>query len=199
MATYLEAWRHTGPEISQLSGSELTVGKGPANDIVINDAAVSRLHAVLEHYPSGWCIRDLGSRNGTYVNGERIIAHHVLKAGDEIRLGQTSLVFRTDARAVPGTSATHPVEAAPKLTARERDVLVALCRPVLDGNALTEPAAVEDISAALYITPDAVKKHLQRLYGKFAVTDAKPRARRARLATEALRRGAVGIGELKRS
>ena len=136
---------------------------------------------------------DLGSSNGTWVNGERIWASRRLRHGDEIRIGQTRLVFRD-----PLAGAGAPTEAeakAPGLTTRERDVLLALCRPLLARDMFTEPASTRAIAEELVITQAAVKQHLGNLYGKFGVA-ADDDHRRARLANEALRRGAVSLSEL---
>jgi pSer/pThr/pTyr-binding forkhead associated (FHA) protein len=139
-------------------------------------------------------VTDLGSSNGTWVNGERIWGSRRLQHGDEIRVGQTRLVFRdplTDAGAV-----TEVEREAPSLTARERDVLVALCRPLLARDLFTEPASTRAIADELVITQAAVKQHLANPYDKFAVAPG-DRHRRARLANEALRRGSVSLTELR--
>ena len=71
-----------------------------------------------------------------------------------------------------------------------------LCRPVLEGSLLSEPASVQQIADALVVTQSAVKKHLVRLYDKFGLSDDANR-RRGRLAGEAVRRGAVTIRALR--
>src|SRR6185295_15793333 len=135
-----------------------------------HDATASHLHAVLERFAAGWCVTDLGSSNGTWVNGERIWTSRRLRHGDEIRVGQTRLVFRDP------LSASGPVTEAeqgpPGLTPRERDVLLALCRPLLARDMFTEPAATRDIAEALVITQAAVKQHLANLYDKFGIAPA---------------------------
>ncbi len=172
-----------------------TVGKGAENDIPVeDDPTASHLHAVLEHFPAGWCVTDLGSSNGTWVNGERIWASRRLRHGDEIRIGQTRLVFRDPLSAPAAT--TEVEQGAPRLTARERDVLVALCRPLLARDVFTEPASTRAIAEDLVITQAAVKQHLANLYDKFGIP-AGDDHRRARLANEALRRGAVSLTELR--
>jgi pSer/pThr/pTyr-binding forkhead associated (FHA) protein len=155
---------------------------------------VSQLHAVVERYPSGWCLRDVGSRNGTYLNGDRIVGEHVLRPGDEIRAGETRLVFRLAASSSRSTE-TVAAERAPELTRREREVLVALCRPVLERNLMSEPASIRRIASDLVISESAVKKHLGRLYDKFEIHEGEER-RRGRLVTDAIRRGAVSTGDL---
>jgi len=178
-----------------LEAERSTVGKSADNDIaLVEDATASHLHAVLERFQAGWCVSDLGSSNGTWVNGERIWASRRLRHGDEIRVGQTRLIFRD-----PLTAAGAPTEveqAPPELTARERDVLVALCRPLLARDMFTEPASTRAIAEQLVITQAAVKQHLANLYGKFGVAAADDH-RRARLANLALRCGAVSLTELR--
>jgi DNA-binding CsgD family transcriptional regulator len=155
---------------------------------------VSQLHAVVERYPSGWCVRDIGSRNGTYLNGDRIVGDHLLRPGDEIRAGETRMVFGLAASAMPPTE-TLAAEAPPRLSAREREVLVALCRPVLERSLMSEPASIRGIAAELVISESTVKKHLTRIYDKFGILDPDQR-RRGRLVTEAVRRGAVNAGDI---
>ena len=178
----------------ELQADRSTVGKAAENDVPLaDDATASHLHAVLERFQAGWCVSDLGSSNGTWVNGERIWAAHRLRHGDEIRVGQTRLVFR-DPLASAG-AATEAEAKAPGLTTRERDVLLALCRPLLARDMFTEPASTRAIAEELVITQAAVKQHLGNLYDKFGVA-ADDDHRRARLANEALRRGAVSLSEL---
>src|SRR6266540_3712690 len=126
---YVEVHRRAGREVVVLTGRRIVLGRDLDSDVALtDDSAVSRVHAMLERVGSGWCVRDLGSANGTIVNGKRIWAEHRLRAGDEIRVGRSLLVYQ-DRASAPG-SATEGIEAPPGLTARERDVLVALCRPL---------------------------------------------------------------------
>ena len=180
-----------------LEADRTTVGKAVENDVALeHDPTASRLHAVLERFPAGWCVADLGSSNGTWVNGERIWSAHRLRHGDEIRVGQTRVIFRDPVAA--GGSVTDVEDAPPTLTVRERDVLLALCRPLLDRDMFTEPASTRTIAEQLVITQPAVKQHLANLYTKFEVGGDQSN-RRSRLANEALRRGAVSLGELRAS
>ena len=196
MATYLEVWRPEGMQVVVLDADRLTVGSAQANDVAVaGDGTVSRLHAVLERFAAGWCVRDLGSSNGTFVNGERLATDRVLRPGDEIRMGRTRLVLRGEAAAVAGP-ATAPPEPVPSLTRRERDVLVALCRPLLSGEVFTEPSTVAEIAAELVVSEAAVKQHLVRLYDKFGLQE-RNQHRRVYLANAAVRRGAVALADLR--
>jgi ATP/maltotriose-dependent transcriptional regulator MalT len=156
---------------------------------------VSRLHGVLEHFAAGWCVTDLGSSNGTFLNGERIWAQQRLRHGDEIRVGRTRLLFRNSADV--GHARTEAEAESPALTAREHDVLAVLCRPLLDRDLFTEPSSIRDIAADLVVSDAAVKQHLANLYAKFDIAEGVSN-RRSRLANEALRRGAVTLGDLRR-
>jgi pSer/pThr/pTyr-binding forkhead associated (FHA) protein len=65
-------WGRSGRELRALDSERMTVGTLRSNDVVVGDSdGVSRVHAVLERFADTWCVRDLGSRNGTFVNGER--------------------------------------------------------------------------------------------------------------------------------
>lgn len=81
--------------IITLSLSRTTLGRQPDNDVVLDEVAVSRYHAEILATPSAHRIRDLGSRNGTQVNRQRIEeGEHVLKQGDIIHLGGSNVSFR---------------------------------------------------------------------------------------------------------
>jgi DNA-binding CsgD family transcriptional regulator len=192
----LEIWRLSGRSVVALTDDRVTIGKAHESGISLaGDATVSRLHAVLERFDAGWCVSDLGSSNGTFVNGERIWSPQRLRHGDEVRVGHTRLLFRNSADV--GVTVTAGEEGPPSLTARERDVLTVLCRPLLDRDLFTEPASVKEIAGELIISEAAVKQHLVNLYAKFAVDDA-AQHRRSRLANEALRRAAVTLTDLRR-
>jgi hypothetical protein len=191
MTSYVEVWGRGGRELRGLDSERTTVGTLESNDLVVEADGVSRVHAVLERVGDAWCVRDLGSRNGTFVNGGRIIGDRVLHSGDEIVLGRLRLVFHGPTR---GT-ATAAIAEAPPLTPRERDVLVALCRPLLAGDPFTEPASIRAVAAELVVSEAAVKQHLSRLYDKFDVGEHGER-RRVQLATAAVARGAVKLADL---
>ncbi|HEV3478366.1 MAG TPA: FHA domain-containing protein [Gaiellaceae bacterium] len=192
VTSYLEVWGRRGRELRALDSDRLTVGTLESNDVVVDADGVSRIHAAFERFGETWCVRDLGSRNGTFVNGGRIMGERALHAGDEILLGNLRLLFHGPAK---GTE-TAAIAEAPPLTQRERDVLLALCRPLLTGDAFTEPASIRAIAAELVVSEAAVKQHLSRLYGKFDI-GAHGERKRVRLANAAVARGAVKLGDLR--
>jgi adenylate cyclase len=69
------------------------VGRHPNNTIQLLDTVVSKEHCVVEQRGAVTILRDLGSMNGTFINGERIQGERTLRHGDEIRLGNTTLMF----------------------------------------------------------------------------------------------------------
>lgn len=89
---------------------EAIVGREGA-DVILSDPEVSRRHALLRELPSGPAIEDMGSTNGTFVNGVRIEELTELREGDEVRIGDT--VWRLEApwaatQVSMETPATHP-------------------------------------------------------------------------------------------
>ena len=69
----------------------VTLGRASTNDVFLADRTLSRVHARLDLKPEGLVLSDLGSRNGTQLNGERIVEPTVVRAGDRIVLGETSI------------------------------------------------------------------------------------------------------------
>ena len=194
----LERFGPTGHDLVVLDEARgpLSIGTNPDNDLVIaDDPSVSRVHARLEHVGPAWCITDLGSTNGTTVNGERLFAPRTVFDRDEILLGRTRLVVRDPA--ARGDVTTAPLRPPPSRTPAEQRVLVELCRPVLSGQAFTPPSSVRTIADALFVTESAVKQHLDRLYDKFAIHRDVVGSRRVLLANEAIQTAAVTRRDLQ--
>jgi hypothetical protein len=74
------------PPLERLTGGRLTLGRSSTCELVFADDTVSRLHAELRIVDGRWILRDLGSSNGTWVNGRRVMEAEVA-AGDEVHLG----------------------------------------------------------------------------------------------------------------
>ena len=85
----------------RLRSAWIAIGSDPNNDLVIDEPTVSRRHAELSQRSGVFQIRDLGSTNGTFVNGARVEAPAPIEAGDEIRLGGVRLYVRRDTTARP--------------------------------------------------------------------------------------------------
>ena len=75
-------------------GRRILVGRAPSADVCIDDPRVSRLHARIEMRDDGVYVEDLGSRNGTLVDGEPVVNGRQLATGDEITIGTASVIFR---------------------------------------------------------------------------------------------------------
>ena len=143
----------------------------------------------------GWSVRDVSSRNGTFVNGNRLSGEARVGPGDELRIGRTRIVLRAD-RTADDPGLTEAQAPPPQLTPREKDVLIALFTPMTGPEMFTEPASTRAIAQQLWVSEAAVKQHLLRLYDKFGVSGDGER-RRTKLANEALRRGAITLAEVR--
>ena len=173
--------------------TRITVGRAPQTDVTLDwDSEVSRLHAQLDQVAGEWIVADDGlSRNGTYLNGERVHGRRRLTDGDELRFGNTAGVYR-DPVDTSSEATTVPVT-QPKidLSPTQHGVLLALCRPLLEAGKLTTPATNEQIAQEAFLGVSAVKAHLRTLYRKFAIGHLPQNAKRARLAELALHYGVV--------
>ena len=169
--------------------SILSIGREPATDIALEwDTEVSRAHAVLERVGASWTLIDDGlSRNGSYVNGERLRGRRQLRDGDAIRIGGTLLVF-VGAQAGSRTTATTTRGAPPALSPAQRRVLDALCAPAID-DPRAGPAANREIAATLFLSVETVKSHLHALYELFEVEDLPPSRKRVELVRRAFEAG----------
>lgn len=80
----------------QLTKRPLSGGRDPARDIQLLDPKVGRKHFLILFQDGDYIIRDMRSRNGVYVNGERVQTEQMLRNGDQIRVGQTLLEYYDD-------------------------------------------------------------------------------------------------------
>ena len=99
-------------------GAGATLGRGKDADLTLADELVSRRHAKVTPDGSGAVVEDLGSRNGTFVNGEVIHAPTRLGPGDQLQLGVTLVELRSATQIAQRPSAVHPVP--PPLAVPER-------------------------------------------------------------------------------
>jgi uncharacterized protein YkwD len=87
------------PREYSLDKPVIAIGTHPSNDVVLDDTTVSRRHATITRQPGGFELADLGSTNGTFVNGRQVRKPIAVKSGDEIRFG--SARFSLDPASVP--------------------------------------------------------------------------------------------------
>jgi len=92
--TYLLVHRDAGPPMRfDLGGPLISIGRGGENDLILDDAQVSRHHAQLTLHQGAYSLTDMGSTNGSYVNGQRI-SEIALGPGDIIEVGGTRIEFQ---------------------------------------------------------------------------------------------------------
>lgn len=91
-------WVHPRPAFTPLESSETTIGREPGLRVVLEGSQVSRNHAAVYRRPDGYAVKDLQSRNGTYVNGARVTEAQLLP-GAIIRVGEWVAVFGAFPRA----------------------------------------------------------------------------------------------------
>jgi phosphoserine phosphatase RsbU/P len=102
-----------------LEGAAVSIGRASDCTIPIKDRYLSRKHAEIISVDGAWILKDLGSANGTYLNGSRVERDQTLKTGDRIRLGDTEIVFEASDRntdrfiAVADTGGASPTIAIP--------------------------------------------------------------------------------------
>jgi pSer/pThr/pTyr-binding forkhead associated (FHA) protein len=110
----------TGEKIEALlNHPEIEIGKATHNRLVLSDPTVSSTHAIILARDGGYSIVDLGSSNGTFVNGQRLGSEsHTLQHGDKIQLGQALLAFRNPAETVESKTAKLSPEALEEIRRR---------------------------------------------------------------------------------
>lgn len=178
----------------------ITIGRSPQADLSLSwDAEVSRLHAAVEYLGAHWTIVDDGlSRNGTFVNGERLVGRHRLQPGDRIRVGSSLVSFHefgTPAEDITRV-ATGSIPTLRSLTETQRAVLVALCRPYKNGAGFATPVSNQQIADELFLSVDAIKTHLRALFAKFGVENLPQNQKRVRLAALAMQSGIISDRDL---
>ncbi|MBI3735965.1 FHA domain-containing protein [Candidatus Sumerlaeota bacterium] len=117
----------------------ITVGRGPDNDVDLSDPHSSSQHAMIARKGGGYIIRDLGSRNGTFINGRKIESDTLLNHGDQIRVGLTEMQFLTDAE--HSFSSVSPIPPPPESEASAppdeiQEFPTDLQKTILNGNCL---------------------------------------------------------------
>jgi pSer/pThr/pTyr-binding forkhead associated (FHA) protein len=189
-------------QIVVLERPRVVVGRGAGADVSLDwDTDVSRIHAELELLGHAWTVADDGlSRNGTFVNGNRIRGRRRLAERDTLLFGTTTVVFRA-----PGAGARPTRTQATSLgteaggvaiSPAQRRVLLVLARPCLTEGAFATPATNREIAAELFLSVDAVKTHLRALTVKFGIQDLPQNRKRARLVELALQRGEISARDL---
>jgi hypothetical protein len=176
----------------------VAIGRQPASDVALTwDDEVSRAHADLERRGEVWTFVDDGrSRNGSFVNGERLHGSRVLHNGDLIAVGRTRIEFCAPLPDGVGSTVASGRPALPELSPAQRRVLVALCRPFAESR-FAAPPSNRELADVLQVSVETVKFHLHALFSLFGL-DALPQHRkRATLARRALEQGVLTRADLQ--
>ena len=175
-----------------------SVGRGEASDLRLEwDHQVSRAHARFELAGDAWALVDDGpSRNGTFVNEERLTGSRRLSDGDTLRFGATTAVFRSPQRAPVGAADVAGTPATVGLSTTQRRVLVALCRPCKGRSGSASPAGDEQIAEELFLPVTSVRTHLAVLCAKLGVHGLPADETRARLVERAFSSGLISERDL---
>jgi pSer/pThr/pTyr-binding forkhead associated (FHA) protein len=181
------------------ANAELWVGRAGSADVRLEwDEEVSALHAQIEVVRDECTLLDDGlSRNGSFVNEERVHGRRHLRDGDSLRFGRTVLVYRRPGEDAPeATAIAGEVPAAATVSPAQRKVLHALCRPYKEGDSFATPATNQQIGEELHLSVDAVKTHMRALFEKLGVGDIPQNQKRVALVERALQSGIVNRREL---
>ncbi|MFL7869802.1 MAG: FHA domain-containing protein [Anaerolineales bacterium] len=91
-----------------LDSDQISIGRDSSSEITVNDAEVSRRHSRLTFQGGKYVLEDLGSTNGTFVNGQRLTGPHVLKSGEVISLGEQIVFVYEAVESDPGATMISP-------------------------------------------------------------------------------------------
>lgn len=183
----------------EVGSAEIWIGRSESADVRLDwDEEVSALHAQIAVVRGECTLVDDGlSRNGSYVDEERVHGRRLLRDGDALRFGRTTVVFRRPGDSVPDPTVVAAEDAgAASVSPAQRRVLLALCRPYKDGGSFATPATNQEIGAELHLSVDAVKTHMRALFEKLGVGDLPQNQKRVALVERALQAGVVKRAEL---
>ena len=175
----------------------VTIGRADDADLSLaGDSQVSRTHAMLERVGEEWTLVDDGmSRNGSFLNAERVLGRQRLADGDRMCFGSTEVIYRAGVMGdSEETASVMDDPASISLSPMQRRVLIALCRPMHDSESAT-PATNREIADEVFLSIDAVKAHLRVLFERFNLSELPQNEKRARLVASVLVSGLLSPRE----
>jgi pSer/pThr/pTyr-binding forkhead associated (FHA) protein len=152
MAAQFQFVMRSGPDVGKvflLRAPEITIGRDNNNTITINDAEISRKHASMELRGTAYVIKDLGSTNGTFVNGQRLSSDHLLKPGDAVSFGEGIMLVYEAVYVANATAVSASAKAAKTVTPVQRPVPtptpITVPPPAYSGQVPAGPVPVETV------------------------------------------------------
>ncbi len=115
---------HGDPFDQTLEGDSLVIGRSSAAELVLADRFLSRRHARLHRDGESWLVEDLGSRNGTLLNGTRVEGPTKIKVGDEVRLSGSVIMVRSAAEGDQDVTVSPSQESAQHTVFRRASDLI---------------------------------------------------------------------------
>ena len=115
-ATTHQLIMHSGPtpnKVFELTQPVIFIGRDFSNEIVINDPEVSRKHARLTAQTGGYVLEDMGSTNGTFVNGQRLLGPHLMRDGELVSFGENVSLTYEQLQFDPNATVVSPVNLPP--------------------------------------------------------------------------------------
>lgn len=156
-----------GEQQTVIGDEEIVVGRRRENDVVLPDPHVSMTHARIRRSKGAVLLEDLGSTNGTFVNGEQVQGSIALRHGDAVRFGVVETRFEDRASQLGRSDETEVMEAIEPEPDIERPILSPRQAEVLGylKQGLTNP----QIAERLGVTERTVKAHCQEVYDRLDV------------------------------
>lgn len=148
----------TPGKVYPLEGPEIIIGRDNTSSLMINDAEVSRKHTRLVWQSLGYVVEDLGSTNGTFVDGQRLTAPYVLRGGETISLGE-NIVLVYESTADPDATVLSTSASAVKQAVAQAQATAQAPKPEVQREPpQPEPAPIKPAPLKLApVSPDPVQ------------------------------------------